>query len=106
MSYRREFTIEKSPGEVRTFTVQFETEDPTLPDPILIGAVVTAQDDADGSDTSSIVLDGGATAFEGKEVTFRVHQGISGKRYKISVVATLTNGDVWIADGTLKVSES
>lgn len=106
MSYRREFTIEKSPSEVRTFTVAFETEDPTLPDPVLVDVVITAHDDANGNDVTGVIVDDTATAFAGKEATFRVRNGTSGKRYKISVAAALTDGDIWIADGTLKVSDS
>ncbi len=106
MSYRREFTIEKSPAETRTFTLPFETEDPTLLDPVLSEVVVTAQDDFTGNDVTSVILDDSVTSFAGKEATFRVRNGVSGRNYKISVAVRLADGDIWIADGTLKVSDS
>jgi hypothetical protein len=106
MSYRREFTIEKSPGETRKFSLNIEPEDPTLPELAITAIAVTAKDDATGSDATSTVIESSGTSFLGNVATFRVKNGTNGKSYKISVAVDLSNGDHWVADGTLKVNES
>lgn len=105
MSFRREFTIDKSSDEIRNYSIQMGPKDPTLPALGIASAVVTAKADADQSDATSLVIESASTSVDGDIVTFRVKAGVSGATYNIAVAGTLTNGEVWVANGTLRVAD-
>lgn len=105
MSFRREFTIDKSPDEIRNYSIEMTPKDPTLPALVISSASVLAQLDLDETDATSDVIVALSTSFLDDVVTFRVKSGVAGLTYRIAVSATLSDGEVWTVHGTLRVAD-
>lgn len=101
MSYDKVFHFKKSANETITYTVQFLMAD--TDETYTISSVDTIIIDASGSNVTSSLLD--SDTFDSDKAQFTVHSGLNGQIYKINVTATMTNGDILVASGILKVDE-
>lgn len=82
----------KKPAEL--YSLSFEYKEKLPPGGVLSSATVSAVDTADGSDKTSTVLVSTSGAVSGTLATFRARAGTAGSSYRITLLATLTSGDI------------
>jgi hypothetical protein len=96
------FSLEKQPAE--EFTIGVDFADDLAGGETISSAAVSATDLSDGSDASAVVLDG-AYGISGSTVSQKVKAGADGRRYKVTVQATTSAGNVFEADVVMTVRE-
>jgi len=89
-------TLIKQPGESRLFSMDFS------------GLLAVGEDiatiDSVTADIAGLTFPGGSL-IAGTFAQFRVEDGVSGIRYKITVVVTTTQGNVLEGEGILQVKD-
>jgi hypothetical protein len=93
----------KQPAEQYAFGYDFVDELPTGVD--VSSAVLSAIDLESGTDQTATILLSSTATIVGTQVLGRWRAGIAGRRYKIRVLATLSNGDIFEEDVILAVIE-
>lgn len=93
----------KQPAE--TFPIGFEYYGLTPFGATPVSAVISAWNETDDTDASDVVLESTTGLVVGTMVRAGVTQGTSGKTYKITCRATLSDGSVLESDRTMIVTE-
>ncbi len=102
MSASLVFTIEKSSDEEVGYAVEFLPKDPKAPSFVLASGVVTAFD-SDNQDVTSTIVETSVTSVSGSRLSFRLKAGVNEEVYLIKAVATMDDGEIRSAWGTMVV---
>ena len=97
-------TLTKQPSENYPLALQYYGNLPVGTS--LSSAALSAIDLLDDSDATNIVLASPTGTISGTQVLFRVQGGATGKNYKITCLATLSDGSILEDEITLTVTET
>ena len=97
------FSIEKQPADIRSRAIDFSNKVPT--GVTIESASLTCVIEETGEDVTSTILVDDAGVVQGESVIITVRGGDDGERYKVTIEATLSTGDILTADIFVDVRE-